>query len=105
MMKQEDPKSGLIEVDCPCCGAKLRIDPALGKTISHQAPPRRANAPDLGQARQLLEDEARRRDALFEKSADAEKIKTQLLERKFEDALKRSKDEPASRPLRDFDLD
>lgn len=104
-MNPEDRKSGLIEVDCPCCGAKLRIDPGLGKTIFHQAPPRRSSAPDLDQARQVLEEQARQRDAMFAKSADAEKSKSQLLERKFEDALERAKDQPASRPLRDFDLD
>ncbi len=97
--------SGLIEVACPCCGAALKIDRALGKIISHQAPARPSNAPDLDQARQLLEDQARRRDALFEKSADGEKVKGQLLDRKFEEALKKSKDEPVTRPLRDFDLD
>lgn len=104
-MNPGDTKSILIEVDCPCCGAKLRIDPALGKTISHQAPPRRSSAPDLDQAGQLLEEQARRRDAMFAKSADAEKSKSQLLERRFEEALKRSKGEPATRPLRDIDLD
>jgi hypothetical protein len=104
-MSQEDSTPGLIDVVCPCCGAALTIDRALGKMISHHAPPRRANAPDLGQATQVLEKEARRREALFERSADTERVKTQLLDRKFEEALKKSKDEPATRPLRDIDLD
>lgn len=104
-MDQETVRSGTIEIVCPCCGAALKIDRALGKIISHQPPARRPNAPDLGQASLVLEKEARRREALFEKSADTERVKTQLLDRKFEEALKKSKDEPATRPLRDFDLD
>ena len=42
---------------------------------------------------------------LFRQTAEAEKIKSQLLERKFEEALAKSKDEPLVPPTRDIDLD
>ncbi len=81
------------------------MDPELGKVLHHQPPPRSAKAPDLGRAAQVLRKEAARREVLFKKSAEEEKIKPQLLERKFEEAMKKTKDEPGEPPLRDIDLD
>ena len=94
-----------VEVICPCCGARLKIDPALGKVIAHEPPARRSRAPDLNRASRVLEKEAARREALFKESAEDEKTKPQLLERKFEEALKKAKDEPAGPTIRDIDLD
>ena len=94
-----------IELECPCCGARLKIDISLGKVIWHGQPHRKTEAPDIDHSAQLLEKEKARREALFRKSAEDEKSKAQLLEKKFEEALKRSKDEPVVRPTRDFDLE
>lgn len=93
------------EILCPCCGARLTVDLALGKVIAHEPPARHSKAPDLDRVAQLLEKEKARREALFQQSAEDEKIKPQVLERKFEEALKKSKDEPLTRPTRDIDLD
>ena len=104
-MKPGRPEHETIEVRCPSCGAHLKIDAALGQVISHELPPRSSESRDLQQASQLLEKEKARREALFQKSAEAEKTKPELLKRKFEEALRKSKDEPVTPPLRDFDLD
>ena len=98
-------ESGEIELECPCCGARLKIDASLGKVIWHGQPQRKTEVPDIDHSAQLLEKEKARREALFLKSAEDEKSKAQLLEKKFEEALKRSKDEPVVRPTRDFDLE
>jgi hypothetical protein len=95
----------VFETACPHCGARMTIDRALGKVISHVPPARPAKSADLGQANLLLEKEKARREALFHESAEQEKVKSQLLDRKFEEALKKSKDQPITRPARDFDLD
>lgn len=94
-----------IETECPCCGARLKIDVLLGKVIWHGHPHRKTEAPDIDRSTQLLEEEKARREAIFRKSAEDEKSKAQLLEKKFEEALKRSKDEPVVRPTREIDLD
>jgi|SRR5579875_861307 hypothetical protein len=94
-----------LELDCPCCGARLKIDVSLGKVIWHGQPARKTKVPDIDHSAKLLEEERVRREALFQKSAEEEKSKAELLERKFEEALKRSKNEPIVRPDRDFDLD
>jgi phage terminase large subunit GpA-like protein len=94
-----------FEVACPCCGARLTLDAELGKVIAHQAPPKHAKAPDLDHAGQLLEKEKARREALFHQSTEDEKIKSQVLERKFEESLEKAKQGPVTRPARDIDLD
>lgn len=94
-----------LEITCPHCGARLKIDSVLGKVIAHDAPPKRARAPDLDQAAKHLQEEAARREGLFKQSAEEEKIKAQLLERKFEESLKKTKDTPPTPPIRDIDLD
>lgn len=83
----------------------MKIDTALGKVIWHGKPPRKTDAPDIDQSARLLDQEKARREAMFRKSAEDEKSKAQLLEKKFQEALKRSKDEPVERPPREIDLD
>ncbi len=102
-MAQKDQSA--LEVVCPCCGARLTIDAGLGRVLHHVAPPKPDHAPDLEHAAQLLEKEKARREALFQQSTEDHKIKSDLLDRKFQEALKQTKDEPVTRPTRDIDLD
>jgi hypothetical protein len=94
-----------LEVVCPCCGATLTVDAELGKVLFHQAPPKQDSGPDLDYATKLLQKEAERREALFSQSADDQKISSELLDRKFKEAFEKTKDQPTTKPLRDFDLD
>jgi hypothetical protein len=99
------PKSSSILVECPCCGARLAIDEKLRKVVSYDAPPPKRSALDLDQATTLLKEQAARREAIFKQSSDDMKIQSQLLQRKFEAALEKNKDEPVTKPTRDIDLD
>jgi predicted amidophosphoribosyltransferase len=94
-----------LEIACPCCGARLTVDTGLGKVIHHVMPPKHAKGPDLDHAARLLEKEKARREALFQQSTEDQKTQSDLLERKFEEALKHTKGEPATPPTRDIDLD
>ena len=93
-----------IEVQCPCCSALLVIDTNLGRVISHREP-ERGDKPELNEATRILADEARRREALFEQSVEAEKTRGDALAKRFEEALRQAKEEPITKPMRDFDLD
>ena len=103
MASRRGPKK--LEVACPCCGAVLSVDAELGKVLHHQPPPKAEKARDLDQATLLLRKEAERREALFRQSAAEEKVKSELLERKFKEAFEKTKDQPTGPPLRDIDLD
>ena len=98
-------KTSNIIVECPCCGANLTIDSTLGKVVSHEAPPPKRNALDLDHAATLLREQAAKREAIFKQSSADVKIQSQLLERKFEEALEKNKGVPVSKPTRDIDLD
>jgi len=93
-----------LEVVCPCCQSTLVIDLNLGRVVSHKEP-ERANKPELSQAQKILADEAARREAIFEQSVASEKTRDDALTRRFEEALKQAKQEPVTKPTRDFDLD
>jgi len=94
-----------VEVTCPCCQAKLTIDPQLAVVLSHVAPPRAAPDVDISDAARILQEQAQRREDKFRESWEAEKKKDEVLTRKFEEALKKAKDQPVEKPLRDFDLE
>jgi hypothetical protein len=93
-----------IEVTCPCCQSTLVVDIHLGRVVSHQEPPR-GDVPELSEAHRILAEQASRREAIFQQSVDAEKTRGDALSKRFEEALKRAKEEPVSKPVRDFDLD
>ena len=93
-----------LEIQCPCCNSLLVVDINLGRIISHKEP-ERGDKPELNEAARILAEEARRREALFEQSVQAEKTRGDALARRFEEALRQAKEEPVTKPLRDFDLD
>ena len=92
-----------IEVTCPCCQSTLVVDVNLGRVVSHKEP-ERGNKPELGDAHRILAEEAARREAVFQQSVDAEKTRGDALSKRFEEALKQARQEPVTKPTRDFDL-
>jgi hypothetical protein len=94
-----------VEVECPCCQAKLTIDRELGVVLSHTPPPKPPSSVDLDDTARLLREQAERVEAKFKLSVEAERMKDDVLERKFAEGLKKAKDQPVQKPLRDFDLD
>ena len=93
-----------LHVTCPCCQAKLTVDPVFGAVLSHEAPVRLVR----------MWTSATRKRSLPNKTASAktsfpcwfqETNKENILAKKFEEAMKKAKDAPAGKPIRDFDLD
>ena len=92
------------EVTCPCCSSTLVIDEGLRRIVRH-VEPERPDKPKLDEAHQILAEQKARRDALFDQSVASERTRGDALSRRFEEALRQAKDEPVSKPQRDFDLD
>ena len=93
-----------LEVTCPCCQATLVVDVNLGRVVSHKEP-ERGDKPELGEAHRILAEQAAKREAAFKQSVDAEKTRGDALSKRFEEALRQARDEPITKPMRDFDLD
>ena len=93
-----------LEVQCPCCNALLVIDTNLGRVISHKEP-ERGDKPELSEAQRIIAEQAARREAIFQQSVNAEKTRGDALSKRFEEALRQAREEPVTKPVRDFDLD
>jgi len=98
-------KNNTIHVACPCCQAKLTIDASLGVVLSHEDPPKAGPNVDLSNAAGILAEQNRQREDKFRDSWFQESNKEDILAKKFEEAMKKAKDAPAGKPIRDFDLD
>jgi hypothetical protein len=93
-----------FDVTCPCCKSTLVVDVHLRRVIRHEEPAR-GDKPELSEAQRILAEQEARREAIFQDSVRAEKTRGDDLARRFEEALKQARQEPVSRPARDFDLD
>ena len=95
-----------FEVACPHCNAVLKVDPATKAVIAHTAPVVPKTFADLEGAAKAMREQDSRRESLFRQSVEAQKNSADLLEKKFQEAVKKAKETPdTGKPLRDFDLD
>ena len=100
-----DNTASTIQVISPCCGSTLTIDPALAAVLEHKLPVKAPPVAQLKDAAQLVKDEATRRDEKYQQIAEAEKNKGKVLDRKFQELLKKAQEEPVTKPIKDIDLD
>ena len=103
VMAKEKDKT--FEVACPDCGAMIKIDAATGLLVSHTSAPRKRMFEDLEAAAKAMREQDERKESIFRQSVEAEKNKEDLFEKKFAEALRKAKDAPAGKPMRDFDFE
>ena len=102
-MAKQDSEN--LYVTCPCCRAKLTVDPVFGAVLSHELPVKAGPNVDLTDAQKILAEQNRQREDKFADSWFQETNKEDILAKKSEEAMKKAKDAPAGKPIRDFDLD
>lgn len=96
----------MFEVQCPCCGSTLQVDPETQVVIHHREPVKKPAIEDLHIAAQQLKGEADKRNEMFEKSFASHRSGEKVREKKFEELLKQAKeDKSGTPPKRPFDLD
>jgi hypothetical protein len=99
-------RSQIFEIVCPDCGGMLKIDGATQAVIAHTPAPRKRTFEDLEAAARGMREQDERKESIFRQALDAEKNKTDLLEKRFAEALRKAKETPdTGKPLREFDLD
>jgi molecular chaperone DnaK (HSP70) len=95
-----------FEVTCPCCTAVLKVDPSERAVIAHTAAVKPRTFADMEEAARAMKEQDNRRESIFRQSVEAQKHASDLLEKKFQEAVKRAKESPdTGKPIRDFDLD
>ena len=102
-MSEKEPSA--IQVICPCCGATLTVDPSLPAVLDHKLPAKPQVAAKMEDVPKIVKEEASRRDEKYQQLVEAEKNKGKGLDRKFQELLKKAKEEPLKKPLKDIDLD
>jgi hypothetical protein len=93
-----------FELLCPCCGARLKVDPDLKAVIAHEAPKVARKFETVDAAIEGLKTHDAEREKKFAASVEAEKSKRDVLNRKFEELVEKTKGD-TSKPIRDIDLD
>ena len=102
MAKSDSP----FEITCPCCSAVLKVDPESKGVIAHTAAVKPKMFADMEEAARAMKEQDSRRDSIFRQSVEAQRNASDLLEKKFQEAVKKAKESPdTGRPIRDFDLD
>ena len=79
---------GLWDIRCPCCEAMLRIDPETRAVISHKVPEKPKPIEDLAAEVAKLKGAAGRRDEVFQKQVEAQKMHAKVLDKKFDEFRK-----------------
>jgi hypothetical protein len=98
-------KDKIFEIACPDCAALIKVDAASGVVVSHTPAPRKRMFEDLETAAKAMREQGERTESIFRQSVEAEKNKEDIFEKKFAEALRKAKDAPEGKPLREFDLD
>jgi hypothetical protein len=98
-------KADTFQIACPDCGAMIVVDAATGLLVSHTSAPRKRMFEDLETAAKAMREQDERKESIFRQSVDAERNKADLMEKKFAEAVRKAKDAPEGKPLREFDLD
>jgi hypothetical protein len=89
---------------CPCCNARLKIDPDLKAVIAHEAPKTPRKYASVDDALGALKGQDDEREKKFAASIEAEKSKKDVLNKKFAELFEKTKGD-TSKPVRDIDLD
>jgi hypothetical protein len=98
--------SRILHVRCPDCQAMLSIDSGTGAVVDHRRAERPRADIDLARASENLKRQESERENKFRDSVTAEKRRSEILGKKFEEGLKRAGDRPGEPPpTRDIDLD
>ena len=106
MIRLMAKRESSFDVTCPCCGAVLKVDSATQGVISHVAPVKPKMFQYMEEAARAMKEQDGRRDSIFRQSVEAQKHASELLEKKFQEAVKKAKETPdTGKPIRDFELD
>ena len=87
-------KPANFEVTCPCCSAVLKIDNETRAVITHAATVEGETKTfsDMEAAAKAMREQDSRRESIFQQSVEAQKHASDLLEKKFQEALKKAKE-------------
>ena len=93
-----------FSVQCPCCQAELVIDAQTRTVLHHAEVPTHPPITDLAAEVVRLRAASAEREQVFQRSLEAERTREGRMDRKFDELLRRAKQTPAGKPIKDIDL-
>jgi hypothetical protein len=90
-----------LDVDCPCCGSLLKVDPETGTVV--WADKKKAPAKDFDDLVSRVHSQRSVLDEKFARSVQQTRHSKEILEKKFEEAKRRAAADPTGRPPNPFD--
>ena len=87
--------SDTLLVQCPDCGATLKVDAKTGAVLSHEPAARKDKLASLEEAAKEIQRRKERAKDLFDATVEREKHKSEILEKTFKEALQKAKADPA----------
>jgi ribulose kinase len=97
--------SAPFELTCPCCKASIKVDPETRAVVAFTPPVAPKMFNDFEEAARAMKEQDSRKESIFRQSVEAQKHQADLLEKKFQEAVRRAKEAPDTPKIRDFDLD
>ena len=92
-----------LKLACPCCSTRLVVDRETGEILSETRPKRDAEK-TFDERFQAVKDGSAEREEAFDRAFDRTQKLDDLLDKKFEEARKKAKDDK-SRPHNPLDFD
>ena len=96
--------SDKVLVVCPCCATKLTVETQSGEILAEERPKRDADK-TFESAMNEVQTGSKRREDAFSKAFDRTQRMDDLLNKKFEEAKKKAKDEPDKKRHNPLDFD
>jgi len=90
-----------LDVECPCCGSLLKVDPETGTVV--WADKKKAPAKDFDDLVSRVHSQRSVLDEKFARSVQQTRQSKEILEKKFEEAKRRAAADPTGRPPNPFD--
>jgi predicted nucleotide-binding protein (sugar kinase/HSP70/actin superfamily) len=87
-----------FEVECPCCGATLKVDAQVKAILSHKEKARPKTIDDISSGVERLKTQKAEREAAFNKSFEQVKSSKDVLSAKFDELLKQAKQDDPTKP-------
>lgn len=92
-----------LEIICPCCESKLRVDHKTGEVIWMDE--KKKELESLSDMVKELDAQRKEKESLFKKQSELQKERSRLLDEKFKESQKHVDKSDDSKPLRDIDFD
>jgi uncharacterized Zn finger protein (UPF0148 family) len=97
-------ESKSFELNCPCCGALIVIDPST-RAILRFEEPKRAPGASFEEMLKEVGESKKKTASKLQRALEQQKQREEILKKRFKEAVKKAEESDEPPPPRPFDLD